>query len=202
MSIRLSQTEIVFLSELSKSDIQKVSAIIDAATNVIYEYFGVRTAFDIIICRGCWEMEVQIISRIHNFSSGQIYNTKSAGITDYRLKEIVFRYDIARFGHYLHELIHGILSSRHPHQMREGLAWYFTLLLTESKRYLQPRYPSMLNALYIFPVKKMARVMGQEFIKDFALGRATVFEEAFSQDVRELFLPEEVFYAKKRFFRY
>ena len=201
MSIRLSQPEIVFLSELAQSDMQKVFAIIDAATNVIYEYFGARTAFDIIICRGCWEMEVQIISRIHNFSSGQIYNTKSAGITDYRLKEIVFRYDIARFGHYLHELIHGILSSRHPHQMREGLAWYFTLLLTESKRYLQPRYPSMLTALYIFPVKKMATVMGQEFLKDFALGRATVLEDAFSQDVKELFLPEEVFYAKKRYFR-
>jgi hypothetical protein len=202
LSIRLSQREIVFLSELPKSDIQKVSVLIDAATNVIYEYFGARTAFDIIICRGCWEMEVQIISRIHNFSSGQYYNTKSAGITDYRLKEIVFRYDIARFGHYLHELIHGIISSRHPHQMREGLAWYFTLLLTESKRYLQPRYPSMLNALYIFPVKEMARVMGQEFLRDFALGRATVLEEAFSQDVKELFLPEEVFYAKKRYFRY
>lgn len=201
MSIRLSQREIVFLSELPQSDIQKVSVLIDAATNVIYEYFGARTAFDIIICRGCWEMEVQIISRIHNFSSGQYYNTKSAGITDYRLKEIVFRYDIARFGHYLHELIHGILSSRHPHQMREGLAWYFTLLLTESKRYLQPRYPSMLDALYIFPVKEMARVMGQEFLRDFALGRATVLEEAFSQDVKELFLPEEVFYAKKRYFR-
>jgi hypothetical protein len=202
LSIRLSQREIVFLSELPKSDIQKVSVLIDAATNVIYEYFGARTAFDIIICRGCWEMEVQIISRIHNLSSGQYYNTKSAGITDYRLKEIVFRYDIARFGHYLHELIHGIISSRHPHQMREGLAWYFTLLLTESKRYLQPHYPSMLNALYIFPVKEMARVMGQEFLKDFALGRATVLEEAFSQDVKELFLPEEVFYAKKRYFRY
>jgi hypothetical protein len=202
LSIRLSQREIVFLSELPKSDIQKVSVLIDAATNVIYEYFGARTAFDIIICRGCWEMEVQIISRIHNFSSGQYYNTKSAGITDYRLKEIVFRYDIARFGHYLHELIHGIISSRHPHQMREGLAWYFTLLLTESKRYLQPRYPSMLNALYIFPVKEMARVMGQEFLRDFALGRAAVLEEAFSQDVKELFLPEEVFYAKKRYFRY
>ena len=72
MSIRLSQTEIVFLNELPKSDIQKVSALIDAATNIIYEYFGARTAFDIIICRGHWEMEVQIISRIHNFSSGQI----------------------------------------------------------------------------------------------------------------------------------
>ena len=47
----------------------------------------------------------------------------------------------------------------------------------------------------------MATVIGQEFLKDFALGRATVLEEAFGQDVRELFLPEEVFYAKKRYFR-
>jgi hypothetical protein len=201
LSIRPSSSGILFLCELSENEIQKVSTLIDTATDIIYEYFEARTAFDIIICCGSWEMEVQIISRLHNFSSGQYYNVRSPGITDYYLKEIVFRYDTARFGNYLHELIHGILSSRHPQQMREGLAWYFTLLLTETKRYLQPHYPSMLDNLYIFPVRKMARVMGPEFIKDFALGRATVLEDSFSQDVKDLFLPEEVFYTKKRYFR-
>jgi hypothetical protein len=175
--------------------------LIESANNIIYEYFGTTTSFDIIICRGSWEMEVQIISRIHNLSSGQYYNTKSAAITDYRLKEIIVRFDVAKFGHYLHELVHGILSTRHSHQLREALAWYFTLLLTESKRYLQPHYHDMLNGLYIYPVKKMASVVGQEFLKDFALGKATILEEAFSQDVRDLFLPEEVFYTKKRYFK-
>jgi hypothetical protein len=201
LSIRPSSSEILFLCKLSESDMQKVSTLIDAARDIIYEYFEARTTFDIIICYGPWDMEVQIVSRIHNFSSGQFYNVKSPGITDYHLKEIIFRYDIARFGHYLHELIHGVLSSRHPHQMRESLAWYFTLLLTETKRYLQPNYPRMLDDLYIFPIRKMARVMGPGFIKDFALGKATVLEDSFSQDIKDLFLPEEVFYAKKRYFR-
>ena len=47
----------------------------------------------------------------------------------------------------------------------------------------------------------MANILGEEFLKDFALGNATIHEEAFGQDVRELFLPEQVFYTKKRFFR-
>ena len=201
MSIGLSQRDITFLSELSSSEFQKVFAFIDTANNLLYEYFGTRTSFDIIICRGSWEMEVQIISRIHNLPSGQYYNTRSAAITDYYLKEIVVRFDVAKFGHYLHELIHGILSNRHSHQLREGLAWYFTLLLTDSQRYLRPNYPEFLNELYIYPVKKMANILGEEFLKDFALGNATIHEEAFSQDVRELFLPEQVFYSKKRYFR-
>jgi hypothetical protein len=201
LSIGLSQRDITFLSELSSSEFQKVFVFIDTANNLLYEYFGTRTSFDIIICRGSWEMEVQIISRIHNLPSGQYYNTRSVAITDYSLKEIVVRFDVAKFGHYLHELIHGILSSRHSHQLREGLAWYFTLLLTDSQRYLRPNYPEFLNELYIYPVKKMANILGEEFLKDFALGNATIHEEAFSQDVRELFLPEQVFYTKKRFFR-
>jgi hypothetical protein len=201
LSIGLSQRDITFLSELSSSEFQKVFAFIDTANNLLYEYFGTRTSFDIIICRGSWEMEVQIISRIHNLPSGQYYNSRSVAITDYSLKEIVVRFDVAKFGHYLHELIHGILSSRHSHQLREGLAWYFTLTLTDSKRYLRPHYPEFLNELYIYPVKKMANILGEEFLKDFALGDATIHEEAFSQDVRELFLPEQVFYTKKRFFR-
>ena len=201
MSIASSQRDITFLSELSTSEFQKVFAFIDTANNLLYEYFGTRTSFDIIICRGSWEMEVQIISRIHNLPSGQYYNTRSAAITDYYLKEIVVRFDVAKFGHYLHELIHGILSSRHSHQLREGLAWYFTLMLTDSQRYLRPSYPEFLNELYIYPVKKMANILGEAFLKDFALGNATIHEEAFSQDVRELFLPEQVFYTKKRYFR-
>ena len=201
MSIGLSQRDITFLSELSSSEFQKVFALFDTANNLLYEYFGTRTSFDIIICRGSWEMEVQIISRIHNFPSRQYYTTRSAAITDYYLKEIVVRFDVAKFGHYLHELIHGILSSRHSHQLREGLAWYFTLMLTDSQRYLRPKYPEFLNELYIYPVKKMANILGEEFLKDFALGNATIHEEAFSQDVRELFLPEQVFYTKKRYFR-
>jgi len=201
MSFGLSQGDIVFLSHLSRSEFQKVTAFIDTANNMVYDYFGTRTDFDIIICHGSWEMEVQIVSRVHNLSSGQYYSTKSAAITDYHLKEIVVRCDIAKFGHYLHELIHGILGTRHSHQLKEGLAWYFTEVLTGSKIYLMPSLSASTTGLYVYPVKKLAGSLGQGFLKDFALGNATIHEEAFSQDIRDLFLPEEVFYTKKRYFR-
>jgi hypothetical protein len=201
MSFGLSHSDIVFLGHSSSSQFQKVTAFIDIANNMIYEYFGTKTNFDIIICHGSWEMEVQIVSRIHNLHSGQYYTTKSAAITDYRLKEIIVRCDIAKFGHYLHELIHGILGKKHSHQLKEGLAWYFTEALTAPKVYLMPSLSVFILESYVTPVRKLAGILGEGFLKDFALGNAYVHEEAFTRDVRDLFLPEEVFYTKKRYLR-
>lgn len=201
MSFGLSHSDILFLSQSSSSQFQKVTAFIDIANNMIYEYFGTKTNFDIIICNGSWEMEVQVVSRIHNLHSGQYYTTKSAAITDYRLKEIIVRCDIAKFGHYLHELIHGILGKKHSHQLKEGLAWYFTEVLTAPKVYLMPSLSVFILESYVTPVRKLAGIVGEGFLKDFALGNAYVHEEAFSKDIRDLFLPEEVFYTRKRYFR-
>ena len=146
-------------------------------------------------------MEVQIISR-KGQSTLSIYNdTKFVGITDYRLEEIVIRCDIARFGHYLHELIHGIISKSHTHQLREGFAWYFTLKLTEGYRYVRPSYPSWVDMLYLYPVNRLAEIMGDEFLKDLAIGKACIQNDLLPRDVQDLFLTEEVFYSKKRYLR-
>jgi hypothetical protein len=129
-----------------------------------------------------------------------MYNdTRFVGITDYHLEEIVIRCDIARFGHYLHELIHGIISKTHPHQLREGLAWYFTLKLTEGYRYVRPSYPSWVDALYVYPVNMLAKIVGDEFLKDLAVGKASVQYDLLPRDVQDLFVSEEVFYSKKRY---
>jgi hypothetical protein len=185
------------LTDISKEEIQKVSMFIEHANKIITEYFGVRTSFDIVICHGSWEMEIQVISRRRELPL-RYDETKSVSITDYRLKEIVIRSDIAKFGHYLHELIHGVITKNHPHQLREGLAWYFTLKLTEQCRYVRPKYPSWVDYLYIFPVKKLAQIMGDDFLKDFALGKGVIQEEAVPPDVQDLFLPEYFYYASKR----
>src|SRR5437764_355361 len=81
---------------------QKVLMLIGSADEIIAEYFGVRTSFDIVICQGSWEMEIQVISRRRELPL-QYDDTKSVAITDYRLKEIIIRHDVAKFGHYLHE---------------------------------------------------------------------------------------------------
>jgi hypothetical protein len=194
-----SKCEVSFLTGATNEEVKKVSSWVEYANTIINDYFGTVTSFDIIICRGRWEMEVQVISRKSQSTLSMYDDTRSVGITDYHLEEIVIRCDIARFGHYLHELIHGIISKTHPHQLREGLAWYFTLKLTEGYKYVRPSYPSWVDVLYFYPVNMLAEIVGDEFLKDLAVGKASVQYDLLPRDVQDLFVSEEVFYSKKRY---
>lgn len=195
----LSKCEVYFLTCTTSDEVKKISSWIKHANEIIDDYFGIVTSFDVLICRGRWEMEVQVISRKSQSTLSMYSDTKFVGITDYHLGEIVIRCDIARFGHYLHELIHGIISKNHPHQLREGLAWYFTLKLTEGYRYVRPSYPSWVDVLYVYPVKRLAEIVGNEFLKDLAVGKASVQHDLLPMDVQDLFVSEETFYSKKRY---
>ena len=190
-----------FLTGITNEEVKKVTSWIKYANEIINDYFGMVTSFDVLICRGRWDMEVQIISRKGQSTLSMYNDTKFVGITDYRLEEIVIRSDIARFGHYLHELIHGIISKSHTHQLREGFAWYFTLKLTEGYRYVRPSYPSWVDMLYLYPVNRLAEIVGDEFLKDLAIGKASIQNDLLPRDVQDLFLTEEVFYSKKRYLR-
>ena len=194
-----SKCQVTFLTDATSEEIEKVSSWIKYANRIINEYFGIATSFDVLICRGRWEMEVQVISRRYQSKLSMYNDTKFIGITDYHLEEIIIRFDIARFGHYLHELIHGIMSKNHPHQLREGFAWYFTLKLTEGCRYVRPSYPSWVDELYVYPVNKLAKIVGDEFLKDLAIGKASMQYDLLPKDVQDLFVCEEVFYSKKRY---
>ena len=120
--------------------------------------------------------------------------SKLVALTDYQLKETIIRNDIARFGNYLHELIYGVLDRSHTHQLREALAWYYTLKLTEQHKYVRPWCPMWIDHLYITPVKRLANIVGDDFLRDLALGRASIEESAFPIDIKKLFLFEELFY--------
>jgi hypothetical protein len=194
-----SKCEVCFLTGATNEEVQKVSSWVKYANKIINDHFGIVTSFDVLICRGRWEMEVQVISRKSQSLFSMYNDTKFVAITDYRLGEIVIRCDIARFGHYLHELIHGIISNKHPHQLREGFAWYFTLKLTERYRYVRPSYPSWVDMLYVYPVNRLVEIVGHEFLKDLAVGKATIQYDLLPRDVQELFASEEVFYSKKRY---
>ena len=213
---------ITFLAELGTEEMRRARWFIDTANALIKHHFGIQTSFDIVICNGAWEMEVQVITRkegalapynarnrISNNSRGNnlqeplLYDdTKVIGLTDYRLEEIVIRFDAAKFGHYLHELIHGVINKDHPHQLREGLAWYFTLKLTENNKYTRPSYPPWIDTLYVYPTKRLAMIVGDDFLKDIAVKKASVNRNYFPNDIQELFLPEEVFYSRKKYYRF
>jgi hypothetical protein len=193
------KSEVSFITGATSEEVKKISSWVKYANKMINDHFGIVTSFDVLICRGRWEMEVQVISRRSQSMLSMYNDTRFVGITDYRLEEIVIRCDIARFGHYLHELIHGIISKTHPHQLREGLAWYFTLKLTEEYRYVRPSYPSWVDVLYVYPVNRLAEIVGDEFLKDIAVGTASVQYDLLPRDVQDLFVSEEVYYSKKRY---
>lgn len=191
------KSAITFLTEISAEETQSVSLLIKQASRVIHDYFGVYPSFDILICRGSWEMEVQVSARKERSNLSLPAGVKIIGMTDYHLKEIVIRFDAAKFGHYLHELIHSIISESHPYQLREGLAWYFTEKLTEY-RYTKAYPPSWVTTMYIEPVKRLARIVGEEFLRDLALGKAAIESDLLPREIRDLFMQEELFHFKKR----
>jgi hypothetical protein len=52
--------------------------------------------------------------------------------------------------------------------------------------------------LYVYPVNRLAEIVGDEFLKDLAIGKASIQYDLLPRDVQDLFVPEEVFYSKKR----
>jgi hypothetical protein len=203
-----SDNNISFLSnDLSEKEINKIMLFVDQANEIIKRYFGVKSTFCLIICNGELEMQTQIMSKIRgngivlrqreHQEQQQNYHyriSKVVAMTDYELKEIIIRNDIAKFGNYLHELIHGVLDISHTYQLREALAWYYTLKLTEQHKYARPSYPIWVDHVYIAPVKKLANIVGNDFLRDLALGRGSIEENAFPIDIKKLFLSEELSY--------
>lgn len=189
--------KITFLGDTSSDEIINIVKLIDTANQMIESYFGIHTAFDIIICKGGWEMEVQVLSRQRSGDTDQFGNGKKLiAITDYKLDEIVIRSDKARFVHYLHELIHGILSPSHTRQLKEALAWYFTLRLLKPYGNLEAAYPPWIDSMYLSPVKQLAEIVGDDTLREFSVGKCCLTSiKDLPKEVKQLFLPEELFYA-------
>jgi hypothetical protein len=190
-----------FLYEVDEQEQQKILKMLEIAGKMVSDYFGKRSDYDVLICDGGWCMEVQTIVREsakgHEY---KLHDMKFLALTDYNLNEIVIRKDVAKFAQYIHEMIHSIIPKRYPHQLREGLAWYFTLEILKPYPYLRPNYPNWVGEMYISPVRSMVKFFGHDFIKDFTIGRSEIEESKVPDDAKELFLPEEVFYRRKKFY--
>jgi hypothetical protein len=192
----------LFLSDdLVPVEINKVVLFVFQANEIINRHFSRESNFDLIICNGHQEMQKQIMSKLGSNAIVQWQQklnppemSNSVAMTDYVLERIIIRHDIAKFGHYLLELILSVLDRSHTHQLREALAWYYTLKLTEQFRYVRPSYPIWIDYLYVTPMKRLSKIVGDDFLRDLAVGRASIEESAFPIDIRKLFKPEEMFY--------
>jgi len=192
--------KVEFLYEAEERERQKILKMLEIAGKMVSDYFGKKCDYDILVCDGGWCMEVQTISRERGGSEYRLHDIKYLAMTDYDLQEIIIRKDIAKFAQYLHEMIHCIIPKSYPQQLREGLAWYFTLEIMKPYPYLRPNYPNWVADLYINPVRSLVETFGLDFIKQFVAGKAEIEESAIPEDAKDLFLPEEVFFRKKKFY--
>jgi hypothetical protein len=189
------EQRITFLCDLDASEKQNIVALAAHADKMVYDYFNKQCDFDVIICDGSWSMEVQTISRRKSNETLSFSDTRSISLTDSRLKEIVLRKDKAKFGHYLHEMIYAVTCRGFPEQLREALAWFFTLELTESCRYVRPNYSGWVTDLYLAPARNFVQMLGKDFVKDFAVGDADVDDSILPDDIHKLFFPEEFYHS-------
>jgi hypothetical protein len=51
-----------------------------------------------------------------------------------------------------------------------------------------------IDHFYIAPVKMLANIVSDDFLRDLALGRGSIEVNAFPIDIKRLFLSEELFY--------
>jgi hypothetical protein len=195
---------IIILSDnVSHHEVNKILIFVSQANGIINQYFDTESNFDLIICKGDLQMQTQIISKIRGNeivqwqqqkNNNRWQMSKSVALIDYLQRKIVIRNDIAKFGHYLLEFILSILDRSHTHQLREALAWYYTMKLTERFKYVRPPSPMWIDYFYVTPIKRLGNIVGDDFLKDLALGKASIEVSAFPMDIKKLFMPEEMFY--------
>ncbi len=191
--------KVEFLYEAEGEERQKILKMLEVAGKMVSDYFGSKCKYDVLVCDGGWCMELQVISRERgNSKKYRLRSPDYMAITDYNLSEIIIRKDVAKFAQYLHEMIHCVIPKSYPHQLREGLAWFFTLEIIRPYPYLRPSYPMWIADIYIRPVRSLVETFGLDFIKNFATGNAEIEESAVPEDAKDLFLPEAVFFRKKK----
>lgn len=185
-----------FLYDADQKERRKILAMLGMAATMVSEYFGRKCEFDVVICDDAWCMELQAASREH----GKRHNIKYLALTDHNLREVIIRKDVAKFAQYIHEMIHSITPRRYTHQLREAIAYYFTFEILRNHPDLYPTHPPSADELYVRPLGSMVRTLGLDVVKRFAIGNAKIKESEVPKDAKDLFLPEHIFYRKKKFY--
>jgi hypothetical protein len=72
----------------------------------------------------------------------------------------------------VHHRISGSIFRIHLWYMYEKARCDIALKLTERCKYVRPNYPSWVDNFYLYPVMKLAKIFGEDLLKDFAVGES------------------------------
>ncbi len=162
------------LTEIEK--LEKIISFVYIASEHIDNYFNICISLDFKMNFNEWNGEDIILFKTNHVSNIKSYLRSSQvdnSTKDSHAYVTAVRHKNSKFGHYLYALLYGLMDKRHNNKIRQSLAWYFTLKLTETAKYVRPNSSTIdLDKCCLDLVSKLQGMTGSDFLKDYAIGRA------------------------------
>ena len=78
------------------------------------------------------------------------------------------------------------MAEKHNAIIRQALSWYFTIRLTETAKYVRPKSSSIgIDDRYLCIINNVYNVIGNDLLKEFALGRALTNKKELPGDIQK-----------------
>jgi hypothetical protein len=179
--------DVVILLRRDNSDaeiekLEKIISLVHIASKYVDKYFDIFISLNFITNYTDWNGEdaVYFIANSNRTPSPSLDHNPNAHQQqkDHSVSNLCIKSKTAKFGHYLYALIYGIMAEKHNAIIRQALSWYFTIQLTETAKYVRPMSSSMgIDDRYLCLIDKMYNVIGNDLLKEFAVGRAHINKE-------------------------
>jgi hypothetical protein len=160
------------LAEIEK--LKKIISFVYIASKRIGHYFDICVSLDFKMNSGHWKGEDIVLFKTKYDSDRKpdsILSGLDDDIGDNPASVTAVRHKNAKFGHYLYALLYGIIDKRHNTRIRQTLAWFFTLRLTENAKYVRPSSSTIdLDSYCLDLVSKLQGITGGDLLKDYAIG--------------------------------
>jgi hypothetical protein len=179
--------DVVILLRRDNSDVEiekleKIISLVHIASKYVDKYFDIYISLNFITNYADWNGEdaVYFIANSNRTPSPSLDHSPNAHQQqkDHIVSNLCIKNKTAKFGHYLYALIYGIMAEKHNAIIRQALSWYFTIQLTETAKYVRPKSSSIgIDDRYLCLIDKVHSVIGNDLLKEFALGRIPTNKE-------------------------
>ena len=173
--------DVVILLRRDNSDaevekLEKIISLVHIASKYVDKYFDICISLNFITNYTDWNGEdaVFFITNSNRTPAPSLDHNPNAHYQqkDDIVANLYIKNKTAKFGHYLYALIYGIMAEKHNAIIRQTLSWYFMIQLTETAKYVRPKSSSIgLDDRYLCLIDKVYSVIGNDTLKEFALGR-------------------------------
>ena len=158
--------------------LEKIISLVHIASKHVDKYFDVCLSLNFITNHTGWNGEDAVFFITNSNRAPSPSLDHNSNVNQQQKKEnivsnLYIKNKTAKFGHYLYALIYGIMAEKHNAIIRQALSWYFTIQLTETAKYVRPNSSSIgIDGRYSYIINKVYNVIGNDSLKEFALGRA------------------------------